>query len=210
MKTIKNIILVILISITLISLIQLRDFKIENQRLNTNQEQLLSQSAQIIEENNNYKIADSLNGLRANELLLTISEYERYRQRDAALIEQLTSKNSNLERIVSSQIATINELSLQLIDSIAFDTITHNTDTLKCFTYKSKWTDITGCLNVNKDSIDIQLQNRESIKVVETVTHKRFLNFLWKTNKVKSKQIDVISENPNTIIIKTEAISIVG
>ena len=209
MKTIKNIILVILISITLISLIQLRDFKIENQRLNTNQEQLLSQSAQIIEENNNYKIADSLNGLRTNELLLTINEYERYRQRDAALIAQLTSKNSNLERIVSSQIATINELSLRLIDSITFDTITHNTDTLKCFTYKSKWTDITGCLNINKDSIDIQLQNRESIKVVETVTYKRFLNFLWKTNKVKSKQIDVISENPNTVIIKTEAISII-
>ena len=182
----------------------------ENKRLNTNQTQLLSQSAQIIEENNNYKVADSLNAIRTNELLLTISEYEHYRQKDAILIAQLTSKNSNLEKVISSQTATINELSLKLIDSIVIDTITHISDTLKCFTYKSQWTDVTGCLSLTKDSIDIQLQNRESIKVVETIKYKRFLNFLWKTNKVESKQIDVISENPNTIIIKSEAISIVG
>jgi hypothetical protein len=191
------------------SFCRIRDLKSENIRLNTNQTQLLSQSAQIIEENNNYKVADSLNGLRTNELLLTISEYERYRQKDAALIAQLTSKNSNLEKVISSQTATINELSLKLIDSIVIDTIAHISDTLKCFTYKSQWTDVTGCLSLTKDSIDIQLQNRESIKVIETIKYKRFLNFLWKTNRIESKQIDVMSENPNTIIIKSEAISIV-
>lgn len=189
---------------------QISNLKSENKRLNTNQIQLLSQSAQIIEENNNYKVSDSLNALRTNELLLTISEYERYRQKDAALIAQLTSKNSNLEKVISSQTATINELSLKLVDSVVFDTITRITDTLKCFTYKSEWTDVTGCLSLTKDSIDIQLQNRESIKVIETIKYKRFLNFLWKTNRIESKQIDVISENPNTIIIKSEAISIVG
>ena len=192
------------------SFCRIRDLKSENIRLNTNQTQLLSQSAQIIEENNNYKVADSLNGLRTNELLLTISEYERYRQKDAALIAQLTSKNSNLEKVISSQTATINELSLKLIDSIVIDTIAHISDTLKCFTYKSQWTDVTGCIDLNKDNVDIQLQNRESIKVIETIKYKRFLNFLWKTNRIESKQIDVISENPNTIIIKSEAISIVG
>lgn len=192
------------------SFCRIRDLKSENIRLNTNQAQLLSQSAQIIEENNNYKVSDSLNGLRTNELLLTISEYERYRQKDAALIAQLTSKNSNLEKVISSQTATINELSLKLVDSIVIDTITHISDTLKCFTYKSQWTDVTGCLSLTKDSVDIQLQNRESIKVIETIKYKRFLNFLWKTNRIESKQIDVISENPNTIIIKSEAISIVG
>jgi hypothetical protein len=192
------------------SFCRIRDLKSENIRLNTNQTQLLSQSAQIIEENNNYKVADSLNGLRTNELLLTISEYERYRQKDAALIAQLTSKNSNLEKVISSQTATINELSLKLIDSIVIDTIAHISDTLKCFTYKSQWTDVTGCIDLNKDKVDIQLQNRESIKVIETIKYKRFLNFLWKTNRIESKQIDVISENPNTIIIKSEAISIVG
>ena len=155
-------------------------------------------------------MSDSLNALRTNELLLTISEYEHYRQKDAALIAQLTSKNSNLEKVISSQTATINELSLKLVDSVVFDTITCITDTLKCFTYKSEWTDVTGCLSLTKDSIDIQLQNRESIKVIETIKYKRFLNFLWKTNRIESKQIDVISENPNTIIIKSEAISIVG
>lgn len=192
------------------SFCRIRVLKTENARLSTNQTQLLSQSAQIIEENNNYKVADSLNGLRTNELLLTISEYERYRQKDAALIAQLTSKSSNLEKVISSQTATINELSLKLIDSIVIDTITRISDTLKCFTYKSQWTDVTGCLSLTKDSIDIQLQNRESIKVIETIKYKRFLNFLWKTNRIESKQIDVISENPNTIIIKAEAISIIG
>jgi hypothetical protein len=190
--------------------LRIQTLEAENKRLNTNQTQLLSQSAQIIEENNNYKVSDSLNALRTNELLLTISEYERYRQKDVALIAQLTSKNSNLEKVISSQTATINELSLKLVDSVVFDTITHIIDTLKCFTYKSEWTDVTGCLSLTKDSIDIQLQNRESIKVIETIKYKRFLNFLWKTNRIESKQIDVISENPNTIIIKSEAISIVG
>lgn len=190
--------------------LRIRALETENTRLSANQTQLLSRSAQIVEENNNYKVADSLNGLRTNELLLTISEYERYRQKDAALIAQLTSKNSNLEKVISSQTATINELSLKLVDSVVFDTVTHVTDTLKCFAYKSEWTDVTGCLSLTKDSIDIQLQNRESIKVIETIKYKRFLNFLWKTNKIESKQIDVISENPNTIIIKSEAISIVG
>ncbi len=206
----KLIIGLIIGSLLVCFFLRIRTLEAENRRLNTNQTQLLSQSAQIIEENNNYKVADSLNALRTNELLLTISEYERYRQLDAALIGQLTSKNVNLEKVISSQVATINELALQLRDSIVFDTVTNIVDTLKCFTYKSKWTDVAGCLNLDKDSVDIQLQNRESLKVIETVTYKRFLGFLWKTNKIKSKQIDVISENPNTIIIKAEAISIVG
>lgn len=206
----KLIIGIIIGALLAFSFSRIRVLETENARLNTNQTQLLSQSAQIIEENNNYKVADSLNALRTNELLLTISEYERYRQKDAALIAQLTSKNSNLEKVISSQTATINELSLKLIDSIVIDTIAHISDTLKCFTYKSQWTDVTGCLSLTKDSIDIQLQNRESIKVIETIKYKRFLNFLWKTNRIESKQIDVISENPNTIIIKSEAISIVG
>ena len=44
------------------------------------------------------------------------------------------------------------------------------------------------------------LSTRSSLKIVETVKYKRFLGFLWKTNKVKSRKVDVVSLNPNETI----------
>ena len=179
----------------------------ENKRLSANQTVLLNQTSQLAEQNNMYKIADSINGIKTNELLLTISEYERYRAQDAELIAALTNKNANLEKVISAQAITINELSTHVVDSIVIYP-DKPSDTLKCFDYKSKWLDIEGCLNISQNSITLSACNRESIKVVETIQYKRFLGFLWKTNKVENKQVDILSENPNTIIINSEVVTI--
>lgn len=187
---------------------RIKSLKSENNRLKGNQELLLSEKESLTAQSQFYKVSDSLNAVKVSELSLSLSEYEKYRKQDLKQIEQLKVSKSDLQAIISSQSETINILSVRLKDSIRTDTIALNNDTLKCFKYKSKWTDVTGCFNLNRDTAELHITNRESIKVVETVKYKRFLGFLWKTNKIKSRQVDIVNENPNTSIVNSEYINI--
>lgn len=180
----------------------------ENSRLKSNQDILLSEKESIMAESQKYKIADSLNAIKVSELQLTLKEYKKYRAQDLQLIEQLNIKKSNLQKVINTQSETINTLSINILDSIIADTVTNQIDTLKCFKYKSKWADVSGCLDLRRDTVDIQINNRESLKVVETVIHRRFLGFLWKTKRIKSRHVDIVSENPNTKITNCEYISV--
>lgn len=191
------------------SVARIRSLKSENDRLKGNQELLLSEKESLTAQSQFYKVSDSLNATKISALNFSLSEYEKYRKQDIKQIEQLKISKSDLQAVVSSQSETINLLSIKLKDSIRIDTVTFNNDTLKCFKYKSKWTDVAGCLNLNRDTIELQIANRESIKIVETIKYKRFLGFLWKTSKVKSRQVDIVSDNPNTSIINSEYINIV-
>lgn len=191
------------------SVARIRSLKSENDRLKGNQELLLSEKESLTAQSQFYKVSDSLNVTKISALNFSLSEYEKYRKQDIKQIEQLKISKSDLQAVVSSQSETINLLSIKLKDSIRIDTVTFNNDTLKCFKYKSKWTDVAGCLNLNRDTIELQMANRESIKVVETIKYKRFLGFLWKTSKVKSRQVDIVSDNPNTSIINSEYVNIV-
>lgn len=187
---------------------KISSLKEENARLKSNQEILLTENQIIMAESQKYRVSDSLSAVRVSELEFTLKEYKRYRSEDLKLIEQLKAGKSDLQKIITSQSETINTLSAKLNDSIRVDTTANLVDTLKCFDYKSKWTDVKGCIDLNKDTVNLQINNREALKVVETVTYKRFLGFLWKTSKVKSRQVDIVSENPNTEIMNCEYISI--
>ena len=200
------VIITILSFVTMINMIQ--SLKADNERLKNNQNVLLSQNIIYMAESQKYRVSDSLYAARASELRLTLKEYEKYRSKDLELIKQLKANKSDLQKVVSSQLATINSLRAQLRDSMVIDTVTMEVDTLKCFSVNTKWTDISGHINTSTDSISVDIENRESLKIVESVTYKRFWGFLWKTNKIKSRQVDVISENPNTEIISVEYISI--
>lgn len=180
----------------------------ENARLKSNQEILLTENQVALAKNQKYKVSDSLNAARVSELELTLKEYRRYRSEDLKLIEQLKAGKSDLQKIITSQLETINTLSTKLNDSVRVDTVTNQIDTLKCFNCKSKWADVKGCIDLKNDTVNLQINSREALKIIETVTRKRFLGFLWKTNKIKSRQINVISENPNTEIVNCEYISI--
>lgn len=193
----------IIIAISLLSLNKIRNLKDENARLLANQKILLSKN-----QDKSYIVSDSLNAAKVSGLLLTLKEYKKYRAEDLKLISQLKIKKSDLQKVISSQSETISKLSTNLIDSIRVDTVFNSIDTIKCFNYKSKWTDISGYIDLKLDSINLKINNRESLKVVETVLYKRFLGFLWKTNKIKDRQVDIISENPNTKIINLEYINI--
>lgn len=173
----------------------------ENNRLSNNQETLLT-------ENEHYKIRDSLNVSKANQLELKLSELKKYKSEYTQLVKDLNIKNSQLEQIISVNAETITNLKAMLRDSIRLDTVSNIIDTLKCFEYKSKYTDVSGC--INKDIIDMQIRNRESLKAIESKKKKKFLFFklpIWLFG-YKSKQLDIVSLNPNTTIEDIEYISV--
>ena len=203
-------IIAVAILLIVIAGIRIKNLKEENSRLKSNQEVLLSEKESIMAQSQLYKVSDSLSAAKVTELQLSLSEYKKYRKQDLELIEQLKVSKSDLQRVISSQTETINLLSAKLSDSIRIDTMTNTVDTLKCFNYKSKWADVVGCVDLKRDTVELQKSNRESLKIVETVKYKRFLGFLWKTNKVKSRQVDVVSQNPATSIVNVDYISISG
>lgn len=208
----KIIIKIAIIAVAILALVlafhKMHKLKEENARLLSNQEILLTQKQTVMVESQAYKVSDSLNAAKVSELQFTLKEYKKYRAQDLQLIEQLKVKKSDLQKVIGPQTETINSLSTKLNDSIRIDTVTNIVDTLKCFDYKSKWTDVSGCIDLKRDSINLQIKNRESLKIVETVIYKRFLGFLWKTNKIKDRQVDVVSENPNTTITNLDYVSI--
>lgn len=203
-------IIAVAILLIVITGIRIKNLKEENNMLKSNQEVLLSEKESIMAQSQLYKVSDSLNAAKVTELQLSLSEYKKYRKQDLKLIEQLKVSKSDLQRVISSQTETINLLSAKLSDSIRIDTTTNTVDTLKCFNYKSKWTDVAGYVDLKRDTVELQISNRESLKIVETVKYKRFLGFLWKTNKIKSRQVDVVSQNPATSIVSVDYISISG
>lgn len=188
-------IVLLLALITGITLFEQNKVLKENNTLQNNQIALLDSMAR-------YKVQDSLNAVQARVLSLSLDDYKKHRASDAKLIAELKTKLANASNITKVETKTKYEIKTQICDSIVHDTIKASG-----FKYKSKWTDISGYLV--KDSIRLKVENRESLKIVQSIEYKRFLGFLWKTNKIKKQTIDVISENPNTIIENVECIQII-
>ena len=100
---------------------------------------------------------------------------------------------------------TIYSLSTPVRDTVIIkDTIERK---VKSFDYTSKWVDVDGLLD--GDSLKLNIRNREELTIVESVEYKRFLGFLWKTSKVKRRDVDVVSKNPHTEIVDVDYVSIV-
>ena len=173
------------------------NLKQERNRYERNTESLLLDVAQ-------YKTRDSLNAAKVGALELTIQEYERFRAADAQLIKTLKTKNRDLTAITAAQSQTIMELSavprdtVIIRDSVAMPAVAVHTG--------DAWYDFDGILTEQK--FTGTLVNRDSLLVAETVQYKRFLGFLWKTKRIKNKQIDVVSKNPHTTIMGIEYIEI--
>lgn len=172
----------------------------ERDKYRTNTETLLQDVSQ-------YQTKDSLNAAKVGVLELKLSEFEKYRASDAELIKTLQTKNRELERVTTTQMETINELRATVRDSVVYlpgDTVT---TILRCVDIVEPWFELHGCATPDGQFTGTHI-NRDSLLIVETVQYKRWLGFLWKTKKIKNREIDVISRNPHTKIMGVEYIEI--
>lgn len=182
-----------------------RILRAENARLKANQSLLLQSQASDSLKMESYKVADSLNAIKIKGLELTLDEYKKYKEDNLELIKQLNIRKAELVKTVDLQATTIRALSMQLKDIIVND---QEPDTLKCFIYESKWLDISGCVSLVKDSVNLKVNNREELRIFESVKYKRFLGFLWRTNHIKERSVSVISLNPHTTITNADFVSV--
>lgn len=161
----------------------------------------------LLQDVETYKTKDSLNAAKVGVLELKLSEFEKYRADDAALIKSLQTKNRDLQRVTTAQMETINELRANVRDSIVYlpgDTVT---TILRCVDIVEPYFELHGCATPDGQFTGTYI-NRDSLLIVETVQYKRWLGFLWKTKKIKNRQIDVVSKNPATKILGVEFVTI--
>lgn len=171
----------------------------ERDKYRTNTETLLQDVSR-------YQTKDSLNAAKVGNLELKLSEYKKYRADDAALIKSLQTKNRDLQRVTTAQMETINELRANVRDSIVYlpgDTVT---TVLRCIEYSDKWVDFDGCIINN--TFSGKIITRDSLLITESVQYKRWLGFLWKTKRIKNREFDIVSKNPNSKITGFEVITI--
>lgn len=160
-------------------------------RIKENMEVLLESNNDLILKVHHYQIQDSLNVAQIKSLELTAKEFKTYREKDAKLIKSLKIRNKDLEALVSTKLETRDTILVAVHDTIPG---------VATFNYTSTWTDLSGTIDMIKDTMQINIANREDLEVIESVTRKRFLGFLWYRKKLESRKVDVVSHNPNTTI----------
>jgi hypothetical protein len=183
---------------------------VQRSRINTltgERDKYRTNTETLLQEVSRYQTKDSLNAAKVGVLELKLSEFEKYRASDAELIKTLQTKNRELERVTTTQMETINELRATVRDSVVYlpgDTVT---TILRCVDIVEPWFELHGCATPDGQFTGTHI-NRDSLLIVETVQYKRWLGFLWKTKKIKNREIDVVSKNPATKILGVEFVTI--
>lgn len=175
-------------------------------RLTAERDKYRSNTETLLQDVRTYQTKDSLNAAKVGNLELKLSEYKKYRADDAALIKSLQTNNRDLQRVTTAQMEAINELRANVRDSIVYlpgDTVT---TVLRCIEYSDKWVDLDGCIINN--TFSGKIITRDSILITESVKYKRWLGFLWKTKRIKNREFDIVSKNPNSKITGFEVITI--
>lgn len=160
-------------------------------RIKENMEVLLKSNNDLILKAHHYQIQDSLNVAQIKSLELTVKEFKTYQEKSAKLIKDLKIRNKDLEALVNAKLETRDTILVAVHDTIPG---------VATFNYTSTWTDLSGTIDMVKDTMQVSITNREDLEIVESVTRKRFLGFLWYCKKLESRKVDVVSHNPNTTI----------
>jgi hypothetical protein len=183
---------------------------VQRSRINTltgERDKYRTNTETLLQEVSRYQTKDSLNAAKVGVLELKLSEFEKYRASDAELIKTLQTKNRELERVTTTQMETINELRATVRDSVVYlpgDTVT---TVLRCVDIVEPYFELHGCTTPAGVFTGTHI-NRDSLLIAETVQYKRFWGFLWKTKKIKNREIDVVSKNPATRILGVEFVTI--
>ena len=161
----------------------------------------------LLKDVTSYKVRDSLNAAKVGALKLTIEEYKKYRAADAAVINSLKGKHRDLQSVTTASLVTSGQITGIIKDSTYVPPDCTVVKTIRCVDITDKWFSLKGCEN-EKGQFNGEYVSRDSLIIVATVQYKRFLNFLWKTNKVKNREVDIVSKNPHTKIAGFEYIEI--
>jgi hypothetical protein len=185
----------------------IRTVKSERDTYRRNQDVLMSEAT-------HYRVSDSLNAVTVAALTLTVSELEKYRAADAGIIADLRVDRKRLEGVVSITMETNRALEAQLTEKIVFypdndaaiiDTVIRM-DTLRCLDVEDEWVSLHGCASAD-GLFNGSYKNRESLKLIEHSSRKRFLGFLWYYGE-KVDRRELVSLNPYTEITEFEYIKI--
>ena len=168
------------------------------------QNNIISQDRDLYKRNMNsalmecveWKTKDSLSAAKNATLNLKISELERYRIDDINQINQLKKKNEELNNLIKNSSKTEIKIITQLKDTVIYK------DTVKYFNWNDNWTSVKGL--IQKDIVDLNISNSDSLVISVATKYKRFLGFLWKTKKIKDQNVYVVSKNPHTTITNIE------
>lgn len=183
---------------------------VQRSRINTltwERDKYRTNTETLLQDVKTYQTKVGLNATKVGLLELSLCEYKKYRSDDLLLIKTLQTKNRELEQVTAAQMETINELRATVRDSVVYlpgDTVT---TVLRCIDIVEPWFELHGCTTPAGVFIGTHI-NRDSLLIAATVQYKRFLGFLWKTKKIKNREIDVVSRNPHTKIMGIEYIEI--
>lgn len=197
-----HIVIIAALAIALVTCLSLSDRRIK--ALTSERDKYARNTEALLTDIETFKVRDSLNAAKVMGLELSIKEFERYRAEDAALIKSLKAKNRDLQAVSTAQTQTIMELSSAPKDTVIIrDSVEVGAIAVHC---GDAWYDFDGILT--KESFEGTMRTRDSLLVSESVQYKRFLGFLWKTKRVKNREMEVVSKNPHTTIEGCEYITI--
>ena len=160
----------------------------------------------LMQDISRYRTSDSLNAVKVGVLSLKLDELEELRAGDMKTIEKLKVDKRGLEQLITIQMQSIANLKGKVKDSIVYvNNIIQ--DTLQALNVSDEWIDLHGEI-YDDGSFSGILEVRDSLTVVESVQYRRFLGFLWRTKRIKSREVDVVNKNPYTTIMGVESIII--
>lgn len=200
MKTSTKITLILaLVGVIFIGLQALRIKSLTGER-----DRYRSNTTALLRDVERYRTSDSLNAVKTEVLSLKLSEMERYRAEDLKTIESLKLRKKDLEQVTTMQMQTIADLRGTVADTVVM--VREVRDTVQVLHVSDEWIDLHGI--VADGAFDGTLEVRDSLLIAETVKRARFLGFLWRTKRVKSREVDVMNKNPYTEIMGIESIII--
>lgn len=195
--------IIIIFALASVVMITLQALRIES--LNEERNRYRANTTALLQDVERYRTQDSLNVAKVGVLSLKVAELEKYRAEDAELLKSLHIRNKDLEQMTKAQTRMIADLHGTVADTVVIVKEVVDSTALSLSVHDA-WIDLHGI--VYDGGFDGTLEVRDSLVIVESVERKRFLGFLWRTKKVKSRSVDVVSKNPYTEIMGVESIQI--
>lgn len=193
-----------LLIISLIALLVIQQKVIKAER--AEKEVYKTNTSTLLSEVQMYRTESNKSVAKVNELSLTLSEYEKYRAEDVQTIKEFKVDRKRLQSINTANTETIYSLKAQVKDTIIYtqNDLEAHSDTLKCVSVNNEWLSFNGCID-KQNSFTGDIKTRDKITCIEHIEPKRFLFFKW---GIKSRQLEVVSDNPYTTITDAEFITI--